>query len=163
VLAGGRQDGFRLAAADWNAVQADVAALLHREIQRAPVRRPLRRLLPVVDRASHLSAAAAVRVHHPHVRVLHRRFGGGERPLGTEIGNRPAVGRPDRLVLGGLRLGEPADRAVGHADEEDVVVEETVRIGLAVRDEQDRVAPRRPVDRVLVEAAVGELPHLERA
>ena len=57
------------------------------------------------------------------------------------------------LVLGALRVGEPADRAVGDLDGEDVVVEEAIGVGLAVRDEQDLVAARRPVDRVLVVVA----------
>src|SRR5712692_6339258 len=117
-----------------------VAALLNAVVDRLPVGRPLRRALSIVDAALYLVTLAAVRVHHPHMRVFHRRFRRGERAPGAEIRDVPAVGRPHWMVFGVLGLGEPGDRSVGDAYREDVVVEETIGIGFVIRDEENAIA-----------------------
>ena len=64
-----------------------------------------------------------------------------------------AVRRPARLVFRALRGGQSPDLSVGDAQREEIRVVEEIRLGLAVGDEQDLAAVRRPVDRVLLERA----------
>ena len=76
-----------------------------------------------------LAPVRAVGVHHPDVRVLHRRLEIGEAALGRLERDRLAVGRPARMVFVALGRGQPADRLVGELQREEVVVEELVVVG----------------------------------
>ena len=94
----------------------------------------------------------------PDVRVLHRRLEIGEAALGR-LDTRCVLPSGDqRGWYSALSVAVSApDRFVGELQREDVVVEELVLVRLAVRDESDLVAVRRPVDRMLVVRAVGQL------
>jgi hypothetical protein len=134
-----------------------VAALLHGEQERAAVRRPLRRTLTVVDTAADLAPIRAIGVHHPHVGVLHRRLAIGEAALRRLERDHPAVGRPARAVLVAFRGHETANRPVGQLQREDVVVEELIVVGIPIGEKEQLLAVRRPVNRMLVVVAVGQL------
>ena len=143
--------------------QRDMAVVLYRDVDVPAIARPLRRALPVVDDLADLRAAGAVGVHHPHVRVFHRRLRRGQVARRAAEGDARAIGRPRRRVLCALGGREPSRLAGAGRHGEHVVVEGRVGVGLAIRHEQDVVALRRPVDRVLVRRAGRELRDLTRA
>ena len=135
---------------------------LYGEIQRAAVSGPLGRPLAVVHPAD-LAAFRAGAVHHPDVGIFHGRLRGREITRRSLEGDPGAVGRPLGTVLGTFCVGQTPDRAIGHLRGKDVVVEETIRVGPAIRHEQDLVAARRPVDGVLVVVTGRELTDLSGA
>jgi HPt (histidine-containing phosphotransfer) domain-containing protein len=63
-------------------------------------------------------------------------------------------------VLGGPGRGDAPNRLPGDVDGEDVVVEDAVWVGFPVRDEQDLVPLRRPVERVIVVSVVRQRPRI---
>ena len=67
-----------------------------------------------------------------------------------------AVRRPARLVFSALRSRQSPDLSVGDAESKEIRIVETIRLRLAVGDEQDLAAVRRPVDRVLLVRARGQ-------
>jgi len=85
---------FWLSSGDRQAHEMIIAAFLHREINRAALRRPLRRPLPIVNRAPNFAAMAAVGVHDPDMRVFHGGLAIGEAAAGAAINNEFAVRRP---------------------------------------------------------------------
>ena len=135
------------------------APLLHRKVERLPVRRPSRGALPVVDAGIDLASMRAVGIHDPDVGVFHGGLGGSQRPSRALISDRFAGGRPDRPVLGIFGVGKAADGPAGLVGGENVVVEDAIRIRLVVGDKQDLASIRRPVDRVLVEISGSKLAH----
>ena len=78
-----------------NAIQPHAAALLHGE-QHARCRPASTAARPdgCRSRAPSVAPVRAVGVHHPHMRVLHRRLAIGEAALGRLKRDRLAVGRP---------------------------------------------------------------------
>ena len=139
-------------AADRRGPQCHGTPLLHGEDQVRPAAIPLWRAMAVIDMRTDLTTATAVGVHDPHVRVLHRRFRRREWARGAGKRDRTTVRRPLRVVLGAPGVGHAAHTACARFDSEDVVVEEAIRIGLAIRDKGDLATLRGPVDRVLVVA-----------
>src|SRR3982751_4765207 len=112
-----------------------VAALLDREIQALPIRRPPRRSVSIVERLSHFMTTGSVGIHHPQMRVLHRRLRRGERTRRPEIREALPVGGPYGPVLSVLRSSELRHRSISDGEREDVVVEGAIGIWLVVRDE----------------------------
>ena len=155
-----RRDQLRVAGQTLT-VQPRAASLLDRQIHGLPVSRPFGRSLTVVD-AAQLTPSASVGIHHPHVRILHRRLRRCEGACGGLEGNRSAVGRPLRAILGALRVAQSANGAIRDLQREDVVVEEAIRIGSPVRDEENLFPFRRPVERMLVVVAGRQLADLLR-
>src|SRR4030095_5445533 len=87
------------------------------------------------------------------------RFEVGDAAAGGLVGNRLSVRRPARAILGVLGRGDAANRTIRKLRREKIVVEDEVRVGLAVRDEGDLVRYGRPIDGVLGVDAVRELTH----
>ena len=106
--------------------------ILHREVHRAAVGRPLRRALAIVNHRSNFAAVAAVGVHHPDVRVFHGRLTVGQAAFCAAINDVLAVRRPQRLVLVVFGRGQAANAAVRHIQRENVIVEKLVLIWLVV-------------------------------
>jgi len=152
-------DGRR-AAVEPQSIEMGAAALLHTAQDGSTIWCPAGIALPVVDRGAYLAAMAAVRIHHPDVRILHRCLRGGELALRPEKRNCASVRRPHGIVFSALRRREPLNRSIVNREREHVVVEHPIGIGFAVRDEQQAITLRRPVERMLVRISVRELAHV---
>ena len=162
ALAGRGHDGLgRAAPAAGDPVEARVAALLHREVDPRAVAGPLRRALPVVDRGAQLApllpsafitqtCVSSIVVSDEVRRARGARASRCDAPSGDHAGWYSAL----------FVSGQPADVAAGDVHGEDVVVEDAIRVGFAVRDEEDLVALRRPVQRVVVEGVLRQRPRL---
>ncbi len=104
--------------------------------------------LPVIY-GRQLAPIRSIRIDGPDVRVLHGRFEIGETALAALVHELAAIGRPLRPILDVLRRGEPSYASVTYLQRKEVIVKELIFIGLAVRNENDLVSARRPVNRML--------------
>src|SRR5205823_3209940 len=113
--------------------------------------------LPIVDRGAQLTTMATVCIHEPHMGIFHSGFKISQSAPGRLINNVDAIGRPQRPVFGSLSRGDTPDAAIGNFQSKDVVVKKLIFIRLAVGDKEQLLAVGRPVNRVLIMRAVGQL------
>src|SRR5579864_3735529 len=92
--------------------------------------------------------------------VLHRGLAVGDSTPRAPISNPFSVRGPDSIVLVVFRGGKPLNASVRNIQGEQIVVEEFILIRFAVRAKQNLLAIRRPVDGMLVEIALRQLPQL---
>src|SRR5438034_10965347 len=91
------------------------------------------------------------------MQVLHDRIQVSDAAVRGLEHNPTRIGGPTRPVLRTLRGRQTADGAPGRIQRKDIVVEKPVGVWLAIRNEQDLVASRRPIDGVLMIRPAGEL------
>ena len=120
----------------------------------------MRRALPVINHRPDLSPVAAVGVHHPNVRVFHSGLAIRQAAPRSAKEDALAVRRPKRVVFVGFRCRDAAHAAIRHAQCENIVIEKLVLVRFRIRQIQNLLSIRRPVDRMLVRVAFRELPNL---